>query len=59
LWEEECKAGRKFLVYPEGTFPSGKMFPSQKGQPLKFSKPLIILFFLLFSHDERKLGEKK
>jgi len=56
------KAGREKLVYPEGTFPSGKIFPSQKGQPLNFSKPLIIFFIFLLSHDERKLegvGEKK
>jgi hypothetical protein len=49
-----CGAGRKKLVYKESTFPSGKIFPSQKGQPLNFLKPLIIYFFLL-SHDERKL----
>lgn len=56
------KAGRKFLMDWEGTFPSAKIFPSQKGQPLKFSKPLIIFFIFLLSHDERKLegvGKKK
>jgi len=49
-------------MYREGTFPSGKIFPSQKGQPLNFSKPLIIFLIFLLSHDERKLGgggEKK
>jgi hypothetical protein len=52
------KAGRKFLVYPESTFPSGEIFPSQKGQPIKFSKTPHHFIFLLSSHDERKLGEK-
>jgi hypothetical protein len=48
------KLEEKNLVYPEGTFPSRKIFPSQKGAAIKFFKTHHHFFFLL-SQDERKL----
>ncbi len=54
------KAGRKILVYPESTFPREKIFPSQKGQPINFSKtPPSSWFFFSFPWWEKIGGKNK